>query len=58
MGKAKSGPRGGVLADQAGSSVLAQTTAVGSLGNPLLSQEKPANGAETRIIRGDVWQLD
>jgi hypothetical protein len=38
--------------------VPTQTTAVGSLGNPLLSQEKPANGAETPIIRGDVWQLD
>ena len=30
----------------------------GRMHNPVLSQEKPANGAETPIISGDVRQLD
>ena len=47
--------KGGDQFDTGDARTLGQS---GRMHNPLLSQEKPANGAETPIIRGAVWQLD
>ena len=47
--------KGGDQFDTVDARTLGQS---GRMHNPLLSQEKPANGAETPIIRGAVWQLD